>query len=70
MYRLYQRYINFNSINPWPCGPSSASGVNDSKPEEAVNIYIHYITGNIAIYERVQSVKNCSGVVEVLPGQP
>ncbi len=64
MYRLYQRYINFNSINSRPCGPSSASDVNDSKPEEAVNIYIHYIYRKY-IYERVQSVKNCSGVVEV-----
>ncbi len=31
MYRLYQRYINFNSINSWPCGTSSASDVNDSR---------------------------------------
>ncbi len=53
MYRLYQRYINFNSINSRPCGPSSASDVNDSKPEEAVNIYIHvhYLTGNIFMKE-------------------
>ncbi len=50
MYRLYQRDINFNSINSWPCGPSSASDVNDSKPEEAVNI-VHYITGNIFMKE-------------------
>ncbi len=42
VYRLYQRYIN--SINSRPCGPSSSSDLNDSKPEEAVNIHIilHY----------------------------
>ncbi len=49
-------------INSWPCGPSSASDLNDSKPEDAVNIYIYYITGNI-FKKRIQSVRSCSGVV-------